>query len=46
MQVSETTQINDSSEKVWNTIRSFDGVERYLQIVTKSVMELRGICQL
>ncbi len=42
MQVSETIQINDSSEKVWNTIRSFDGVERYLPIVTKSVVEGNG----
>ncbi len=39
MQVSDTTQINDSSEKIWNTIRSFDGVELYLPIVTKSVVE-------
>ncbi len=39
MQVSDTTQINDSSEKIWNTIRSFDEVERYLPIVKKSVVE-------
>ncbi len=39
MQVSDTTQINDSSEKIWKTIRSFDEVERYLPIVTKSVVE-------
>jgi hypothetical protein len=38
MQVIHTTQINDSSEKLWNTLRSFDGVERYLSIVTKSVI--------
>jgi len=42
MQVSETIQINDSSEKIWNTIRSFDEVERYLPIVTKSVVEGNG----
>lgn len=38
MQVIHTTQINDSSEKLWNTLKSFDGVERYLSIVTKSVI--------
>ncbi len=42
MQVSDTTQINDSSEKIWNTIRSFDEVERYLPIVTKSVVDGSG----
>ena len=42
MQVSETIQINDSGEKIWNTLRSFDGVERYLPIVTKSVVEGNG----
>jgi len=38
MQVIHTTKINDSSDKLWNTLRSFDGVERYLSIVTKSVI--------
>jgi hypothetical protein len=38
MQVIHTTQINDSSERLWNTLRSFDGVEKYLLIVTKSVI--------
>ena len=42
MLVSETTEINDSSEKIWNTLRSFDGVERYLPIVTKSIVEGNG----
>ena len=42
MQVSDTTQINDSGEKIWNTLRSFDGVELYLPIVTKSVVEGNG----
>ncbi len=42
MQVSETTEINDSCEKIWNTLRSFDGVERYIPIVTKSVVEGNG----
>ena len=36
MQVIHTTQINDSGKKLWNTLRSFDGVEKYLSIVTKS----------
>ena len=39
MLVSHTSEINDSSENLWNTLRSFDGVERYLQIVSKSVVE-------
>jgi hypothetical protein len=34
-----TSEINESSEKLWDTIRSFDGVERYLQIVSKSKVE-------
>ncbi len=42
MQVSHTTQINDSSDRLWNTIRSFDGVERYLSIVSKSTVEGNG----
>ncbi len=42
MQVSETTEINDSCEKIWNTLRSFDEVERYMPIVTKSVVEGNG----
>jgi len=42
MQVSHTTQIDDSSDKLWNTLRSFDGVERYLSIVTKSVVKGNG----
>jgi hypothetical protein len=43
MQVSHTSEINDSSEKLWNTLRSFDGVERYLQIVSKSVVKGTGL---
>jgi len=39
MLVSHTSEIDDSSENLWNTLRSFDGVERYLQIVSKSVVE-------
>jgi hypothetical protein len=42
MQIFHTSEINDSSEKLWNTLRSFDGVERYLQIVSKSVVEGTG----
>ena len=42
MQVSDTIQINDSGEKIWNTIKSFDRVERYLPIVTKTVVEGNG----
>ena len=42
MLVSETTQINDSGDNIWKTISSFGGVERYLPIVTKSVVEGSG----
>ena len=42
MQVSHTSEINDSSENLWNTLRSFDGVERYLQFVSNSVVEGAG----
>ncbi|MDH3277381.1 MAG: hypothetical protein OEL77_00115 [Nitrosopumilus sp.] len=38
MKVIHDTQINESSDKLWNTLRSFDGVEKYLSIVTKSVI--------
>ena len=38
MQVIHTTQINESTDKLWKTIRSFDGVEKYLSIVSKSVI--------
>jgi hypothetical protein len=42
MQISHSSQINDSGENLWNTLRSFDGVERYLQIVSKTVVEGTG----
>jgi len=37
--VSNTTKINANSEKIWNTLRSFDKVERYMPIVTKTTVE-------
>ena len=42
MQVSHSSEINDSSEKLWDTLRSFDGVERYLPIVSKTTVEGTG----
>jgi len=42
MLISNSTQINVSSEKIWNTLKSFRGVENYLPIVTKSVVEGSG----
>jgi len=42
MQISHSSEINDSSENLWNTLRNFDGVERYLEIVSKSVVEGTG----
>ena len=42
MQVSHSSEINDSGENLWDTLRSFDGVERYLSIVSKTVVEGTG----
>ena len=39
MIVSSTTKIKEESEKIWNTLRSFDRVERYMPIVTKTTVE-------
>lgn len=39
MLVSNTTKINGDSEKIWNTLRSFDKVESYMPIVTKTTVE-------
>jgi len=38
MLISQSVEINDSAEKVWNTIRSFDCVEKYLPIITKTTL--------
>ena len=42
MLVSSTTKINGKSEKIWNTLRSFDKVESYMPIVTKTLVEGSG----
>jgi carbon monoxide dehydrogenase subunit G len=42
MRVSESTQIKAPKEKIWNVLSSFDDVEKYLSIVTKSVVEGSG----
>lgn len=42
MQITESFDINDSPEKVWNTISSFDQVERYVPLVSKSSIEKSG----
>lgn len=39
MLVSSTTKINEKSEKIWETLRSFDKVENYMPIVTKTTVE-------
>ena len=39
MLVSSTTKISGESEKIWNTLRSFDKVESYMPIVTKTTLE-------
>ena len=43
VQISHSTTINDSEEKVWNTISSFDNVEKYFSIVTQTQVEGTGI---
>ena len=42
MEVSYSTNINDSQEKIWNTLRSFEGVEKYFPIVTRSDVKGKG----
>lgn len=43
MIVSHTTQINDSIDKVWKRLSSFDKVESYFPIVNKSSIDGKGI---
>ena len=42
MQIVESIPIKDSSENVWSTLSSFEKVERYLPIVSKSSIERNG----
>ena len=42
MLVSNTTKINGEREKIWSTLRSFDKVESYMPIVTKTSVEGNG----
>ena len=42
MKISQSTQIKDSVDKIWNTLRSFDGVEKYSFIVTSSEVDGNG----
>ena len=42
MQVSYSIPINDSEDHIWNTLSSFDGVERYFSIVTQSKVDGHG----
>ena len=42
MKISQSTQIKDSVEKIWNTLSAFDGVERYFPIVTRSEVDGNG----
>lgn len=43
MLISEKTTINVSSENVWNHLKTLEGVEQYLPIVTKSEVKGSGI---
>ncbi|MFB5647214.1 MAG: hypothetical protein ACE5RO_03620 [Candidatus Nitrosomaritimum yanchengensis] len=42
MKISQSIQIKDSMEKIWNTLSAFDGVERYLHIYTRSEVDGKG----
>ena len=42
MLVSHSTKINCQSEKIWDTLRSFDKVENYMSIVTSTTVEGKG----
>lgn len=42
MKISQSIQIKDSVEKIWNTLSAFDGVERYFPIVTRSEVDGKG----
>jgi len=36
MKISQSTQIKDSVDKIWNTLSNFDGVDKYFSVVTSS----------
>jgi len=42
MQIFRSTDINYSVEIIWNKLSSFDGMETYLSIVTKSKVDGKG----
>ncbi len=42
MEISYSTNIDDSQEKIWNTLSSFEGVEKYFPIVTRSDVKGKG----
>ena len=42
MKISQSIQIKDSVEKIWNTLSTFDGVEKYFSIVTRSEVDGKG----
>ena len=43
MIIEGTYTINAQSEKVWNTLKSFDNVEDYVPIVQKTEVEGSGV---
>lgn len=42
MQITHSTEINDSVNTIWSRLSSFEGVETYLPIVTKSSVFGKG----
>jgi hypothetical protein len=42
MKISQSTQIRDSPEKIWDTLSAFGGVEKYFSIVTRSDVDGNG----
>ena len=43
MLISEKTTINASADKVWNHLRTLQGAEQYLPVVTKSEVKGSGL---
>lgn len=43
MQVREKLTLNASADKIWETLRTFDKVETYISMVTKTELDGQGV---
>ena len=43
MQVREKLTLNASADKIWETLRTFDKVENYISMVTKTELDGQGV---